>query len=135
MLVAEARPRPYASGVVAHGWNIDEEPLRAVLEASTPVSSFRGCGLERWGCRGGGSLSTLLGPEATGHRIRVIVSDCVWCLLGAGVVGQGGPGPGGLGVSGLRYGSLVLGHTCLRGSFGECVGCGVQGWLVGSSVA
>jgi len=38
VLVAEARPRPYASGVVAHGWNIDEEPPRAVLEASTPVS-------------------------------------------------------------------------------------------------
>ena len=27
VLVAEARPRPYASGVVAHGWNIDEESL------------------------------------------------------------------------------------------------------------
>ena len=25
VLVAEARPRPYVSGVVAHGWNIDEE--------------------------------------------------------------------------------------------------------------
>ena len=25
VLVAEARPRPYASGMVAHGWNIDEE--------------------------------------------------------------------------------------------------------------
>jgi hypothetical protein len=25
LVVAEARPRPYASGVVAHGWNIDEE--------------------------------------------------------------------------------------------------------------
>jgi hypothetical protein len=25
VLVAEAMPRPYASGVVAHGWNIDEE--------------------------------------------------------------------------------------------------------------
>lgn len=27
VLVAEARPRPYASGVVAHGWNIDEGSL------------------------------------------------------------------------------------------------------------
>lgn len=25
VLVAEAMPRPYVSGVVAHGWNIDEE--------------------------------------------------------------------------------------------------------------
>jgi len=27
VLVAEAMLRPYASGVVAHGWNIDEESL------------------------------------------------------------------------------------------------------------
>lgn len=25
VLVAEAAPRPFVSGVVAHGWNIDEE--------------------------------------------------------------------------------------------------------------
>jgi len=65
VLVAEAMPRPYVSGVVAHGWNIDEELPVRVLAASTPSVG----GLERGESGMDGLPSTLLGPEATGHGI------------------------------------------------------------------
>ena len=83
MLVAEARPRPYASGVVAHGWNIDEEPPRAVLDASTPCSRLRGSGLERCGCLWGLACRAhcwvLRQPAAGSCRPGRIIRDrCGW---------------------------------------------------------
>lgn len=54
VLVAEARPRPCASGVVAHGWNIDEESpcwwLLLVRLVGGGLVSLLG-GLERGGRR------------------------------------------------------------------------------------
>ncbi len=69
MLVAEAMPGPYVPGVVAHGWNIDEEsPCSGWLLVRQGRPSSGGChGLERGRPGGGGSPSTLLGPEATGR--------------------------------------------------------------------
>jgi hypothetical protein len=66
VLVAEAMPRPYVSGVVAHGWNIDEESPLSGVAASTPVL------VTGWNAAvvgGGGLPSTLLGPEATGRLL------------------------------------------------------------------
>ncbi len=62
-------PRPYVSGVVAHGWNIDEEsPCSGWLLVRLVRPSSGGWhGLERGQSGGGGSPSTLLGPEATGR--------------------------------------------------------------------
>ena len=89
MLVAEAMPRPYASGVVAHGWNIDEESLCHGMAASTPVL------VTGWNVAGRGSrglLSTLLGPEATGHGIRSSCRAAGGALVGAGRGGAGWSG-------------------------------------------
>ena len=112
VLVAEAMPRPYASGVVAHGWNIDEEFLSRVLEASTSTSSpacrrgVRGWNVEGvrgwacqahcwvlrqpacpplWGCRG------FLEVRVTGSRSYLLVSSLLgpsgpWCVVVSGVV-------------------------------------------------
>jgi len=90
VLVAEARPRPYASGVVAHGWNIDEEPLRAVLEASTPASPSGGAG---WNAEGAGVVACrahcwVLRQPATGSGS---VTRCL-LALGFGLVRAGGVG-------------------------------------------
>src|SRR5690606_39168590 len=74
VLVAEARPRPFASGVVAHGWNIDEESPCRWLKLVRPA-----CGVGTWRLLVGGLLSTLLGPEATGLGPG---SSPVWGLWG-----------------------------------------------------
>jgi hypothetical protein len=70
---AEARPVPYAHRVVAHGWNIDEELVRPGAGISTCSCLPRGGSVvERAGRGGAGLLSTLLGPEATGHAWSVV---------------------------------------------------------------
>lgn len=104
MLVAEARPRPYASGVVAHGWNIDEESPCLWVAASTPVlvTGWNAVLVDGWG-----SPSTLLGPEATGHGI-----GSSWVVAGSFGVGGcvWGRGPGGVECF-WWYGSSGRGHT------------------------
>lgn len=62
-VVAEARPRPCASGVVAHGWNIDES-LPCGVGVLVRRRLLVGTCAWSWGR---GSMSTLLGPEATGR--------------------------------------------------------------------
>jgi len=106
VLVAEARPRPYASGMVAHGWNIDEEsPCPGRLLVRQVVSPSGGThGLERGLLGGGGSPSTLLGPETTGELVPSGVGvGCFWIEYGSRgschtrrLAGSGGAGlPGG----------------------------------------
>jgi hypothetical protein len=94
VVVAEARPRPHASGVVAHGWNIDEESPGLVTAASTPAPWWGG--QERGGHGAGGLLSTLLGPEATGRLScgRVVGCFCEdtghWVAVQTGRLAGGG---------------------------------------------
>ena len=91
VLVAEARPRPYVSGVVAHGWNIDEgspcpgwllvRQVRLFREAVTGWNAVgRVVGVRRahcWVLRPPAGLLLVSGVSgvsgsSTGHEVRVI---------------------------------------------------------------